>query len=99
MTTLINIPGIMLGAAALVYLNAQRPVTKALVASQVIKGCQSADCPPDGVQILIDRPINTLYLDERGATSLDGIRQQSKARFYSEAVRSPGVRGVVALRG
>lgn len=64
-------------------------------AAQDVKECQAKYCPPQGYQILIDTPINTMNKDGRlGGPTLAGAYAYTKQQYYNEALVSPGVRAV-----
>ena len=74
-----------------------RPVAAA-AASQTITQCQSKYCPPTAVQILIDRPQNTLNRNDRGGgPTLRGAYEHTKAQYVREAANSPGVASVAQM--
>lgn len=74
-----------------------RPAAAA-AASRTVAQCQAKYCPHEAVQILIDRPVNTLNRDDRkGGATLMGAYNYTKSQFYQEAANSPGVNAVAQM--
>lgn len=78
----------LLGAALLL-----RPRTAKSLASETPGTCFEKYCGSEGVQVFVDRAVNTAARDDRPAfgDGLQAVRSHSKKTFVREAAEHPSV--------